>query len=209
MSLLCSTTCGAITSPPASYFDCTDQFREFGANYFALVKCDYAFTDVTDPVEWGAAITAGSIQISPPGELIQQAPTLTVAEIEGCRREVVGDIAFTFDYTTIQTAADLSDYDYWQDVFTNSAAYRIIPIHCDGRMTMETEFVDLINGDVVTVTGLNPGFEFSVTVVPHIVENADLRYEQWTTQFRIRRSGAKGILKAAALPDVYAAIKPA
>lgn len=209
MSLLCSTTCGTLPQPPASYFDCTDTFRDYGANYFALVKCDYVFTDVSDAAEWQAAITSGDIQISPPGEVTIQAPTVTVTEIEGCRREVVGDIQYTIDFTTIQTAADLSDYDYWEDFFSNSSAYRIIIIHCDGRFMLEDEFVDLLNGDVVTVTGLSPAFEYSVVTVPHIVENTDLRYEQWTTQFRIKRSGRRGILKAASLPDVYAGIKPA
>jgi hypothetical protein len=208
MSLLCSTTCGTIASPPASYFDCTDEFREYGANLFALVKCDYQFTDITDATEWNTAITSGDVQISPPGQVLMQAPTQTVTEIEGCRREVVGDIQYTIDFNTLQVAPDLSDYTYWKTLFANAAAYRIIIIHCDGRFMMEDEFIDQANGGTPVITGKNPGFEFSVTAVPYIGEQTDLRYEQWITQFRIKRSQATGVIAAAALPDVYAAIKP-
>jgi hypothetical protein len=182
--------------------------RDYGANHFAIIKCDYQFTDITDVAEWEAAVVSGDVAISPPGQLTSPAPTQTVAEIEGCRREIVGNIEHIFDFSTEQTGDSLEDYDYFKDIFTNSAGYRIVFFHCDGRIVMEDEYVDQASGGVPDVTGLSPGFEFSVSVVPHIVENADLRVERWVTQFKVKRGKNDGVLLAASLPAVYQALAP-
>lgn len=208
MSFLCSTTCGTLPTVPASYFGCVDNMREFGSNHFALIKCDYQFTDITDVAEWEAAVVSGDVQISPPGRLIAQSPTQTVAEIEGCRREVPGDIQHVWDFTTEQVADDLADYAYWKEVFQNSAGYRIVFLHCDGRIVMEDLYVEQANGGAPDVTGVSPGFTFSVPVVPHIIENTELRVDQWVTQFKVKRGRDTGVILAASLPDVYAALAP-
>lgn len=205
-SYICSETCASAPNPTQSYFDCVDVTREYGANHFALISCDYQFTDITDPAEWEAAIGTGEIAVSPPGTLIQNQPTLTTAEIEGCRREIVGNIEYLYDFRTLQAADDLGDFAYWKDLFNNSKAYKIVPLDCNGLFTMEDEYVDQAMGGSPVITGLSPGFDFSVTVIPHQAEFTETRQAQWVTQFKIKRGKDNGVLCKAALPAVYAAI---
>ena len=208
MSFICGTSCGTPPVPTPSYFNCIDNMREFGSNHFALIKCDYQFVDITDDAEWVAAVGTGDIQISPPGKLVALSPTQTVAEIEGCRREVSGNIEHVWDFTTEQVADDLADYTYFKNLFKNSAGFRIVLFHCDGRIVMEDLYVDQANGGTPDIAGISPGFIFSVPVVPHLIENTELRVDQWVTQFKIKRGRDTGVLCAASLPDVYQALAP-
>lgn len=210
MSILCTPNpncASAGVAIPKNYWDgCTDKFRPFGANHFILMKCGFKFTtNVFDDAEWTAAITSGDIVVSPPGTLTQQAPTQSVVEVEGCRRQIAGDLTYIYDFTTLQTGDNCSDYDFWNKLFLGSRQYRILFIHCDCRIEMENDWIDGMKAAIETAAGgdptyksdaTSPGFEFSVTTAPYIAENTDLRVEQWTTQFQIKRNPQDGIIKA-------------
>lgn len=203
MSLICSTACGAAATLPANYFNCLDNFRKFGAKYFALMKCTWVPTDVESAAEWGTAKTAGNVMLSPPGALVQQAPTAEAFIVDGCGREVVGEVTYLFDFETHQTKDDLTDCDTWNDFFKNSAAYRIVFVDCEGNWTLSDAYTAAIKAGASTVAGNSPGFEFSVTVVPHQVAGNG-GYAKWVTQIKVKTTG---VLCQSLLPGVLAAIQ--
>lgn len=223
MSILCSqfgtAGCGgALSAIPRSYWNGCDQTRSYGANHFILFKCDFNFYDkvggtgknIFDKAVWDAAIAAGDIVVSPPGTLTQQAPTQTSTEVEGCRRTIVGDMTYLYDFTTIQTGADCEDFEFWDTLFRSASQYRIAFVHCDGRLDFDEAWYKALKALIDATPGgpwtypvdgtepvSSPGFSFGVPVAPYITEQTDLRVEQWTTQFEIKRNPLQdGIIKS-------------
>lgn len=207
LSLLCSTNCGSSSDVPQSYDNfCDDEFREYGANQFILAKCDYQFTDIMDvTTEWPAAMAADSVRVSPRGKLVVGEPTVNTFEIEGCGREIVGEVEYLVDFETYQTKDDLSDSTYWSNLFSNSGLYRLFWIDCDGILTLADNWADAVNAVTVpsptaTVSGESPGFIFSITKPPFWVEG-EQGYGKWVTQFKVKKVG---ILKVARIPGLSA-----
>lgn len=189
MSDICSTTCGVQADVIASYWDCVDVFRDCGWKHFVLIRCDWNPADLLDPAEWAAAVAANLVHLSPPGNFIPQAPTVTPFQIEGCGREVTGVAEYLFDFTTYQTDAALADYTYWKDLFANSASYHMIPVDCNRIFHISDDWAAAVTaGAPATVAGTTPGFEFSVTQVPYQAPGEG-DYCVWTTQFKIRKAG--------------------
>lgn len=201
MSAICSTTCGTSTLAQ-QYFNCVDVFRKSGANEFILMSCSWVPADVTSATDWETAVTANEVHISPPGKLIIQPPTFDLIEIEGCGREVPGELSTLIDFETYQTQEDLSDCDYWSDLFTNFASYRIAFVDCNNSFKLSKAYTDAIKAGNTTVAGSSPGFVFSVTIPPHELEG-DGDYVKWQTQFKIKTTG---VLCSVALPGVRSAL---
>lgn len=204
MALLCPTNCGDPGAIAARYDDCSeDVTREYGFNHFILVKCDYEFTDILDPTEWGAAVTAGDILISPAGTLTIAAPTQDTIEAEGCGRTIPGKLTYQVDFYTYQVAADLSDWAYWNDFFNYYPGWRIMFLDCNGFFYIDNAWPGVIGlGSPATIAGETPGMEFSVTQPPRW-EAGDGRLGRWAVQFEIK---TKKIMGVAALPGVPAVL---
>lgn len=189
MADLCSTTCGTIANVVSSYWDCTDVFRKCGSNHFILIRCDLQFTDILDPAEWTTRIGENLIHISPPGNFVPQAPTVSPFRVEGCGREVTGVAEYLFDFTTYQTDEGLADYEYWKNLMENSSGYRMILVDCNEIFKLQDDWALAIDGGApASVSGTTPGFEFSITVPAHEVEGEG-EYCVWTTQFKIKKAG--------------------
>lgn len=207
MAILCPTACGT-SDLVSSYFDCLngDLTRKFGANYFALVKCDYQFVDITDPTEWQAAVAAGDVKLSPPGSLVINSPDATAFVIEGCGRELLGEVTYTIDFTTYQVGQLVNnvpaDFVYWRDLLANSGNYRVIFIDCAELFRVDDGWMDAMitaaGTPPVTVTGTNPGFVFSVTQVPFFGAGEE-QLGVWNTQFTIKKIG---LMESIALPGI-------
>ena len=210
MAAICSVACGARPAVPVSFHDnCTDIFRKFGSNHFILIKCDYVFTDVTDPAEWTTAIAADNIHISPAGALVLNEPDNPVVQVEGCGREVVGVNTYTIDFRTYQTGVITDnvpqDVKYWRDLVANVGSYRLLMLDCSEIFTVDDGWMDAVEaagGGAVALAGQNPGFEFSVSSIPIFVEG-DESLGVWTTQFTVKKTG---ILEAVQLPGVPAVL---
>ena len=57
---ICPTACAPAL--PVTYSGgCGVVSRPGGIRKFAFIKCDYVFTDITDPAEWTAAIASGDV----------------------------------------------------------------------------------------------------------------------------------------------------
>ena len=179
MAAICAAGCGVRPAVPSAFNNgCTDLLRQFGANFFILIKCDYQFTDITDTAEWTTAIAADDIHVSPPGALIGNPPSNPVVVIEGCQREVVGVNEYTWGFSTYQTGAVLNnvplDVAYWCELVGNSVSYRVMFLDCSGILWVDDGWMAAAETAAgtppVTVSGANPGFAFSMSAMPTWVE---------------------------------------
>lgn len=173
MSLLC-VPCDEQNAPPQSYEECKVQFRKFGFSRFALVSCDYEFTDITDPTEWEAAITAGSISKSPTGILSIAEPDVTSFAFSGCGLQATGEKTYNLTFNTYSTKGDLGDHRYWDNIDRNHQEFRLIPVDCNGIFYLTPEWIDFLedqNSANAAAVGLySPGHAFSITSPPTWVE---------------------------------------
>ena len=188
MSLLC-VPCDVPVQPPQSFEDCIIELRKFGASKFALLACNYEFTDITSPAEWEAAIAAGNIAISPSGVLTIGEPEVTNFVITGCGIEAVGELNYPITFTSYSTKLDLSDYDYMIDLFDRSLSLRLIPIDCNSIFNLTPVWSSAVkNQDSESVTASadqSPGFEFSITSPPSWIEGEGSK-GQWSMSFSVK-----------------------
>lgn len=147
-------TCTSNVIVPAAYAgSCDSFFRRARNNHFALIKCDWkdetgtlfdptgavpvGTDDLLDSNFWAGAVDFGVVQLSPPGNVVINTPDTTSFEIDGCGREVVGDLTYTVDFTTYQAGAvgfttenttfgTPVDIDYWVDFFNNANQYTVL-----------------------------------------------------------------------------------
>ena len=120
-----SNACGVITKPG-------------GINRIGFIQCDVDF-DFTDQTEWDGAIAAGEAVMS--GLLLGSKPkgTFTKKRVNSCspERVVGGEKTITFqDYNdgTVHDADDCAEYDFWNTILANPAAFRAVFVTCDGYM---------------------------------------------------------------------------
>ena len=210
MSLLCVDDCSLVLeSVPQSYHNpCVgDVLRKFGFKQFIVISCDYQFTDLLDADEWASAAAAGKLGISPEGIITINTPTQDSFVIDGCGREKPSEAILAIDYSTYQTADDLSDYDYWHQIYANSSAYRIIFVDCNGIFWISCEYKDeLADGAPVTVSGESPGLDFSMTQFPMPQPGDNAIYQVWSMQFQLKLTD---VICAAYLPGVLPALAAA
>lgn len=204
MSLICNTTCGSPAKPPLKYDDgCNDILRKFGANVLIFIACDYEFTDILDVAEWTAAIASNDIHVTPAGIVIPQEPSANSFPIEGCGREITGEVEQLIDFETYQTKADLSDHTYFRSLYDDSRAFRVMWLDCNGIFYVENDWADAVAGGApATVAGGNPGFEFSLSGLPAWVAGEEQK-GKWKFQLKIKTSSIAG---AALLPGVAAVL---
>ena len=187
MSLLCNTNCGTIADVPTSYFECVDQFLEFGSSKMILHTCDTPFTDVLDADEWADRIVASTTRLMPPGRITVGEPSQTTFEVDGEGRKSVGGVAYTIDYETYQFGADPTDSCvYWQNIFANSNTLRLNWIDKNGYFYVPKDWATEISaGAPATIATESLGYEFSITKIPSIVAG-EAGKAKWVCQFEIR-----------------------
>ena len=120
-----SNACGVVTKPG-------------GINRIAFLQCDVEF-DITSQSAWDTAIAAGEAVVS--GLLLGSKPkgTFTKKRVNSCSPERVigGEKTVVFqDYNedTVHDADDCGEYEFWNTIQRNPAAYRVILITCDNYM---------------------------------------------------------------------------
>lgn len=208
-SSLCSTSCGAIASPPPQYQDfcASNTFRRYGYPFFALIRCDIILNDPNDIADWQAEITADTLEIGPCGKIEIPTPAFeTSSDIFECGGETVLKTTYNLTFTTYQTADDLSDCYYWQDILSGASNYRLIWIDCQDNVWMSDEYVDAVRNSSApgTVAG-SPGFEFTISASPHPVRG-DGDKVRWEVTFQIELDGDE-IICPAAVPGLRAALQ--
>lgn len=188
MSVICATSCPGGSVPVEYHEFCDIKKKRHGKTYFALIACDYVFTDITDAAEWDTARGAGSIIVSPPGILDIPVPGLETIEITGCGQESNGEIDYALNYLTYWTADDLSDDDFFDAIFKSASGYRIIWWDCEpGAFALAPDWVTAVKagGGPIAIANSNPGFEFSVTQVPHQIEGEG-NLSQWSMNLSVK-----------------------
>lgn len=169
-SLLCSTACGELTSPPASYWDGCDGnvFRKLGYPFAAIVRCDVEIPDIKDLTAWSAAKAAGNIQLLPCGKVRTTSGFDTSSDVDDCGGDVVLETTVDVTFETYQTAKDKSDYIYWKTLLKNHSNYRLVWFDCDGCPTFNPAATESVLNSTPNVG--NPGYAFTISSNPDFVE---------------------------------------
>lgn len=202
MSLICTGTCVTAPNVPASYYDCNSEYlRKFGASKFILQTCDTAWTDILSTSEWSTKIASSDIAASPPGILTIGEPSSDVFVRNGCGRESLGQLTYVITYETYEANAGLTDWSYFNTLFSSAHLYRIMLLDCNGIFHLENDWVaEIAAGTPATIAGTQPGFEFSVTKAPHQIDG-DFGNAKWNMEFTIKTPKLIGM---ALLPGVPA-----
>ena len=118
-----SNGCGVVTKPG-------------GINRIAFLMCDVDFV-ITSQSDWDTAIADGDAVIS--GILLGSKPkgTFSKKRVNSCspERVVGGEKTVVFqDYNdgTVHDADDCAEYEFWNTILANPAAYRAVLFTCDG-----------------------------------------------------------------------------
>ena len=198
MGVICASNC-CTTEPvvPTSFYDCEPILRKYGFASFILHKCNWTPANISDPTEWEAAIADGTVQCSPPGKMTIQQPTQTLIEWDGCGTEIPVDIEYLLDWESFATSEDLADYGYYKTLFAEAQNLRLIPKDCNNTFFLCDEWIQAVADATNTVANSTPGYEFSISQLPYIIE--DSGQVKWAAQFKIKISG---ILCPTYLPGV-------
>jgi hypothetical protein len=160
MSLLCNNNCASPTLPTA-LDPCDLSPVQTSGLFFIFIACDYQFTDITDLLEWQAAITAGNIVGSPCGFWGSALPAQTNFDIScGKKFQVQEGRQFAFTGSEIN-ATDLSDQNFYKSIRDNYKRLKVIPVTCDGQFLVTDAYVSAI-----TSLEMSPGFDFTWIVPP-------------------------------------------
>lgn len=105
-----------------------------GYRGFALKKCSYDFTDISDSVEWEAAIASNDVVVVLSCQWIlgSKSSDATVNTEGSCEVEDIADRtpAFTFVHSGDNAAYDIDNFFIsWQT--KNGEGYDLAPIKCD------------------------------------------------------------------------------
>lgn len=127
----CNDDC-ATTVPQAPGTGCTITTRKGGMKRLVFAACDYTFVDITDLVEWQAALLANKIHAS--GEILGSKPkgSFTKKKVASCRPEQVvgGEKVINFSDYNADLAA-FTDYDFWNQIFVKQLQLVFGYLDCD------------------------------------------------------------------------------
>lgn len=196
MSLLCSTNCGTVELP-AAIDECDIAPLKTSGLYFIFLKCDYQFIDVTDTVEWAAALVSGDVVASPCGFWGAALPAQTSFDIKcGEKFQTQEGRQFAFTGSEINQT-DLSDQAFYKTIRDNYKNYKVIPVTCDKQFSVTDAYASAI-----TALDQSPGFDFSWIVPPDwVVVEGENNLMTW--QFTLQVP-ANGIICRRYLPGVSA-----
>ena len=206
MSAICSVNCGPIEDAIEAYEKCKVIERAFGIAYYILIKCTYQFTNILDPAEWTAAISSKDVALSPRGTITIPPPTVTPIKATGDDIYITPPVDYQLNYNTYTTdPVNLTDYKYWSEFFKKRESYRLMWVDKNQDFFMADAWAEAVRatpGGPVTVAGLSPGFEFSITQPPVPTEGEGNRF-LWQTQMQVTKDG---VLQAAKLPGVFSVL---
>lgn len=136
---ICPTAC-APTLPSSYSGGCGIISRPGGIRKFAFIKCDYTFTDISDPAEWTTAIANGDVIGS--GLVLAQKPkgSFTKKRIASCEPEAVvgAEKSITFqDYNTdtVTGPGGVLHYDFWNTILQQPQNFLFAYYTCDQYLT--------------------------------------------------------------------------
>lgn len=205
MSTICIAACGSTDLPVNYHDDCAPIQRQSGGDLLIAVRCTYAWTDITDPAEWTAAIASGDIGLFPIGKWELPAPTLNnLEDATGCGRTIEQSRTYSMPFETPYSANDCSDFRFWKTLDANQTAYNIILKSCDGLFYISDAWYNTVCDAATAPTTDNGGFEFSFSVAPY--ENREGTSDnivRWQATFDIKKVG---LIAAVPLPGVEAVL---
>ena len=137
---LCATSC-AVDVPVFPNAGCEIETRKSGIQYLGLIKCDYVFSDITDPTEWATAVAANQVHITTEGIGAKPETTKVSQKLSSCRPEQkVGEThTVTFRTYGVDTAAN-TDYAIHNTAKNNLGAYRLFWVGCDGLFYVHPDY---------------------------------------------------------------------
>lgn len=205
MSVICSSSCAEATAPVEYHDLCDPEKIRHGYTYFALIECDYVFTDILDETEWETARTAGTIIVSPPSIIDIPVPTQESFEVTGCGMEFTGEKIYAINYLTYWMNSDLSDFEFYDAIDIGAFGYRLIWWNCQDVVFMDRNWVAAVKAwttGALTIAADSPGFEFSVIQTPHRIAGTS-NLAQWSMNLQVKTAN---MIKGAYLPGVTAVL---
>jgi len=197
MALLCYDGCATVRELPENYQDFCEApiRRKAGWSHFALIPCEETF-DPESAEDW-----AEHAKISPAGKITFGTPTVnSTDEFSACGEEEILDTVISFDFQTVNMAADGADMEYFKALLKGYKGFRIAFLSCDGRVTIAGDYTD-----AETKTDFSPGYAFNITEPPHEVE-ASNNTAAWRLQGEITLGGA-AMIEWAYVPGIETALK--
>ena len=207
--LLCTSSCGTIGQPPASYWELCDGdvLRKFAFPYYGLASCDLNLADPTSIEDWEAAVTAGDIVLGPRGKIEFTVTPETSSDVNVCGGDTVISTTYNMTFSTYQ-ATPIEDARYYYNLLTGHGQYRIFWFDCDGNIWLPKEYADFVYetnnaGTPVAPVG-TPGFAFTISSPP-VPTEGDGQKLVWTFDFQIELSGQELIIYTQ-IPGLQAAL---
>jgi hypothetical protein len=213
-----------LTSFLAGCFECTDDIpqrydsaeckpvlRNYGNEFFILVKCGLVWTDVLDTAEWETNILAGDVLLSPKfGNFNIGEATTNQLATTGAGVSILDVSEYPFEYITTNTALDRSDEDWFQSLYENFNSYTLIPADINEGLAFNKDILELIRtsqgGGGLPVAGTDIGFRLSLTTVPQFVPvNGSGFAGQWKVNGYFREDAVLRYAEIAGLPAIFAA----
>lgn len=189
MGLICSATCCPTTGkPPVPFKICLKNKVKYDYTHIIIGDCAYQFTDITDPVEWKAALDAGSIQCLPIGTITINEPTETVVETNNIGGEDTVDGTYVIDYKQLYggDSGTGEEEDFYYDLKKTTGTHWLMILDARGNFIMHPDYIEALANAAVTVVGRTPGYTYSIPKTPHPINENGLRV--WSTQFSIEEA---------------------
>ena len=123
---ICADEC-AEDLPVAYAQGCENDTRRGGMNFAVFMKCNVAFTDITDTAEWTSKIQSGDVVAS--AELLGEKPkpSFTKKKVSSRRPEIVTGRTETFNFQDHNAKLDDNgDLEFWDKVQTNYRKYQVL-----------------------------------------------------------------------------------
>lgn len=205
MALNCLTDCDVPDVLQAYGERCTPLRDLYGIAYVLLFKCSTTFTDILDAAEWTTKKGALEIGVMPLGDLEIGEASQTTFKSNGEGGTEIATVIYPFTFRTPDVAADGEDSIYWQSIFENFKNYTIAFKERSNKFILPKVWSDAITAapsGPATVSGQNPGFEFSLVGIPQPIKgDGDMVNWQVKGEINIRE-----VLHRRLLPGVEAVI---
>ena len=183
MALLC-TSCTTITD--ITDIDICDYSSQVDTgDSFVFIKCNFVFTDITDPAEWTAGIASGDIRFAPHGFWSKAAPAQTSFDVS-CTETVTTQQGSEYVWGSNSVdAGTLTEQLFFKSLRDNFRGWLVIPVTCAGVFIIDDAFLS-----AVAVVGESPGQKFYFTQPPDWTVDAGRdQLTGWTFSLIIPKDG--------------------
>lgn len=191
---------------------CEIETRPAGYNRLIGFHCSLELTDILDTAEAGeiaAAITDGTIVLSPMHGNFELNQGTSESFVDGCGIKFAGPTEASWTYRTPSANPDYLDEDWWYQFHKDSNNWTWGWMNCEGRVVLNDKTVAAIKESQGGVAGpvavQNPGFVLSLNNIPAFLpENGGGKAGVWTLSGTLIHSH---VFRSVAIPGLEALLR--